>query len=139
MAISGGSVVNLPGIVYSVHNSFPHYFLPNRHGLRTPNPRGLLTPNRHGLLTPNRQGLLTPNRQGLLTSNRQGLLTPNRQGLLTSNRHSLLTPLPSQTRNSLHSLDTVSASLSDGIAASSNLYGSHSTIGLLTLQISADF
>jgi hypothetical protein len=123
MAISGGSVVNLPGIVYSVHNSFPHYFLPNRHGLRTPNPRGLLTPNRHGLLTPNRQGLLTP----------------NRQGLLTSNRHGLLTPLPSQTRNSLHSLDTVSASLSDGIAASSNLYGSHSTIGLLTLQISADF
>jgi hypothetical protein len=91
--------MNLPGIVNSVHNSFLHYFLPNRHGL--------LTSNRHGLLTPN--------------------------------RHGLLTPLPSQTRNSPHSLDTVSASLSDGLAASPNLYGFHSTIGLLTLQISADF
>jgi|HubBroStandDraft_1064217.scaffolds.fasta_scaffold698050_1 hypothetical protein len=91
--------MNLPGIVNSVHNSFLHYFLPNRHGL--------LTSNRHGLLTPN--------------------------------RHGLLTPLPSQTRNSPHSLDTVSASLRDGLAASPNLYGFHSTIGLLTLQISADF
>jgi hypothetical protein len=99
--------MNLPGIVNSVHNSFLHYFLPNRHGL--------------------------------LTSNRHGLLTSNRHGLLTPNRHGLLTPLPSQTRNSPHSLDTVSASLRDGLAASPNLYGFHSTIGLLTLQISADF
>jgi hypothetical protein len=107
--------MNLPGIVNSVHNSFLHYFLPNRHGL------------------------LTSNRHGSLTSNRHGLLTPNRHGLLTPNRHGLLTPLPSQTRNSPHSLDTVSASLRDGLAASPNLYGFHSTIGLLTLQISADF
>jgi hypothetical protein len=48
--------MNLPGIVNSVHNSFPHYFLPNRHGLLTSNRHGLLTSNRHGLLTQNRHG-----------------------------------------------------------------------------------